>query len=223
MSSYDAAQPFSEWLRAGNIDAWERMIHHRFCRDMAEDRLAEPVFVRYLRYEHAFVGAAIVVSAHALVKAPTPADRDPLLGVLISLAGEQQAYFQRTFAALGLDGSVLPVNKLPPGARGLHDGVSAIAASRCFAEILAAMLAAEWMYLTWCEQAHRCRPQRPALADWIRLHVETAFRNQVAWLKRRLDVLGPALDPSVQERCRANFGRVLELEIAFHDAPYEEA
>jgi thiaminase/transcriptional activator TenA len=94
MSSYDAAQPFSEWLRAGNLDAWDRMIHHRFCRDMAEDRVAEPVFVRYLRYEHAFVRAAIGIFAYALVKAPTPADQDHLLDVLIALAGEQQAYFQ---------------------------------------------------------------------------------------------------------------------------------
>lgn len=221
MTAYDPGQSFSEWLKAGNLDLWECMVGHRLCRDMAEDRLPDTAFVRYLRYEHTFVRAAIAIFAYALAKAPTPADQDHLLGVLNALAGEQQSYFQRTFADLGLDAGVLPDDALPPAVRGLRDGVLAIAASGGFTEILAAALAAEWMYLTWCEAAHGRQPQRRAPANWIRLHVEPGFRSQVAWLRRRLDVLGPALDPPVQQRCRAHFGRVLELEIAFHDAPYE--
>jgi thiaminase (transcriptional activator TenA) len=84
------------------------------------------------------------------------------------------------------------------------------------------MLAAEWMYLTWCEAAHARAPRREAPAAWIRLHIEPAFRGQVTWLMRRLDQLGPDLPARQQERCAANFGRVLALEIAFHDAPYTE-
>ena len=84
------------------------------------------------------------------------------------------------------------------------------------------MLAAEWMHLTWCEAAHACRPRRAAPAEWIRLHVEPAFQGQVAWLKRRLDELGPTLPADRQRRCAKSFGRVLMLETAFHDAPYGE-
>ena len=40
---------------------------------------------------------------------------------------------------------------------------------------------------------------------------------------RRLDQLGPDLPAREQERCAANFGRVLALEIAFHDAAYADA
>ena len=39
---------------------------------------------------------------------------------------------------------------------------------------------------------------------------------------RRLDQLGPDLPAREQEGCAANFGRVLALEIAFHDAPYAD-
>lgn len=221
MSTYDPEQHFSDWLKASNRDLWERMVGHRFCRDMAEDRLPDTAFVRYLRYEHAFVRTAVSTFAFALAKAPTPADQDHLLGVLNGLAGEQQSYFQRTFASLGLDTEVLPEVALPPAARGLRDGVLAIAPAGAFVEILAAMLAAEWMYLTWCEEAHGRRPQRRAPADWIRLHVEPDFRGQVAWLRRRLDDLGPTLAAPVRQRCQAHFGRILQLEVAFHDAPYE--
>lgn len=214
-------QTFSEWLRQGHLVLWQRMLDHRFCRDMARDRLPEATFVRYLRYEHAFVRTAIAVFAYALAKAPNSADQGHLLGVLKALAGEQQSYFEQTFAALGLDPTVLSDDALPPAALGLREGVLGIAASGGFAEILASMLAAEWMYLTWCDDAHRQRPRQRAPADWIRLHVESGFRNQVRWLMNRTDILGPTLDPSIQQRCRAHFGSVLELEIAFHDAPYD--
>jgi thiaminase/transcriptional activator TenA len=219
-TAYEPAQHFTDWLKSSNLDLWNRMVGHRFCRDMADDRLPETAFVRYLRNEHAFVRTAIAVFAYGIAKAPTPADQDHLLSVLNALAGEQQFYFQRTFSSLGLDADLLPNDALHYAARDLRDRVLSIAATGVFEEILTAMLSAEWMYLTWCEQAHSRRPQRRAPADWIRLHVEPGFREQVAWLKRRLDVLGPALDPLVQQRCRAHFGRVLEYEIAFHDAPY---
>lgn len=212
--------PFSEWLKHGDPALWQRMIGHRFCRDMAEDRLPDDAFIRYLRYEHAFVRAAIGIFAFALAKAPMPADQDHLLGVLNALATDQQAYFTRVFAELGLDAAVLPLDALPPAARGLRDGLLGFAAKASFAEILAAMLAAEWMYLTWCETAHARKPRRPAPAAWIRLHVEPGFRQQVAWLCQRLDEIGPVLDAAERERCRTQFGKVLALEIAFHNAPY---
>jgi thiaminase/transcriptional activator TenA len=224
--SFRARRPgaaFSDWLRDVNRPAWEAMIGHRFCREMAADRLPEAEFIRYLRYEHAFVRAAISVFAFGLAKAPTAADQDHLIAVLAGLAGEQEKYFRRAFARLGLDPEPLAADALPKAARGLSDGVLTIAAGGSFAEILAAMLAAEWMYLTWCEEAHARRPQREAPADWIRLHVEPAFRAQVDWLRRRLDQLGPRLPAEEQARCAEHFGRVLTLEIAFHDAAYAEA
>jgi thiaminase (transcriptional activator TenA) len=214
---------FSDWLRAKNKATWDAMVTHRFCRDLASDRLPEAAFVRYLRYEHAFVRAAIGIFAHALAKAPTAADQDHLIGVLAGLAGEQEAYFRRAFARLGFDPAPLAPDALPEAARGLRAGTLAIAADGSFAESLAAMLAAEWMYLTWCEEAYAREPRREAPAEWIRLHVEPAFRAQVDWLRRRLDELGPTLPVGEQARCADAFGRVLALEIAFHDAPYGDA
>jgi thiaminase/transcriptional activator TenA len=224
-ASFQVQKPdagFCEWLRVKNQSVWRAMIEHRFCRDFAADRLPEAAFLRYLRFEHTFVRAAISIFAYALAKAPTAADQDHLIGVLGALAGEQEDYFRHTFARLGVDPEPLSLAALPEAARALHDGVLAIAERCSFAEILSAMLAAEWMYLTWCEQAHARAPRREACADWIRLHVEPGFRGQVAWLQQRLEQLGPSLSPTFQARCVEHFGRVLTLEIAFHEAPYAE-
>jgi thiaminase (transcriptional activator TenA) len=211
---------FSSWLRECNRAAWDAMVSHRFCRDVAEDTLPEAALVRYLRFEHAFVRAAVRTFAYALAKADDSDDQDRLIAILQGLAAEQDAYFRRTFARLDRDGRVLTGKELPAAARQLSDGVLAIAASEPFPEILAAMTAAEWMYLTWCEAAEDRQPRREAEAAWVALHTAEPFRQQVAWLLRRLDVLGPALPPKRRQRCALIFGQVLALEIAFHNAPY---
>ncbi|MEM7022646.1 MAG: TenA family protein [Pseudomonadota bacterium] len=210
---------FTSWLRAANQDAWDAMVGHRFCRDMASD-IPQDVLVRYLRYEHAFVRAAITIFAHALTKAPA-ADQTRLVAVLHALATEQEDYFRDTFAALGLGADLLPEDALPPGARGLRDGVLGIATQHGYAEILSSILAAEWMYWTWCSEAKsHGKPKQTLAAAWIDLHVEPDFSDQVAWLRNRVDALGPKLPPERQVLCAKLFARVLKLEIAFHDAPY---
>jgi len=212
---------FCDWLRQSSGPLWAAMVGHRFTRDMAGDRLPPEAFLRYLRYEHAFVRTAILIFAQALIKAPAAADRVELVGVLGGLTGEQEAYFQDRFTALGLTGEALPDSELPSAALALSEGALAIAAQGCFEEILSAMLAAEWMYHDWCSAAHAARPRQPGPAEWIALHVAPGFARQVAWLKARLEALGPRLDSGRQQHCANHFARMLRLEIAFHDAPYE--
>ena len=191
---------FCDWLRQSSGPLWAAMVGHRFTQDMAGDRLPHEAFLRYLRYEHAFVRTAILIFAQALIKAPAAADRVELVGVLGGLTGEQEAYFQDRFKALELPGEAVPDGELPSEALALSEGALAIAAQGCFEEILSAMLAAEW----------------------IELHVAPGFTRQVAWLKARLEALGPLLDPGRQQRCANHFARMLRLEIAFHDAPYAD-
>ena len=165
---------FSDWLRAENQATWGAMVGHRFCLDMASDQLPEPAFVRYLRYEHGFVRAAIGIVAYALAKAPTAADQDHLIGVL-GPRGRAGRLLSPDIRAARARSRARRPDALPQAARGLGEGVLAIAAEGGYAEILAAMLAAEWMYLTWCEAAHARGARRAAPADWIRLHIEPAF------------------------------------------------
>jgi thiaminase (transcriptional activator TenA) len=223
-ASFQARCPdegFCQWLRQSSGSLWSAMIEHRFTRDIATDRLPPEVFVRYLRFEHAFVRRAVLIFAHALIVAPTVEDRAHIVAILNGLVSEQETFFQNHFRTIGVSPEILPVSELPDGALALSEGALAIAAHGSFEEILSAMLAAEWMYHHWCTAAHMARPQQSGPADWIALHVAPGFSDEVAWGKNRLDYLGPRLNPGRQERCAANFARMLRLEIAFHNAPYD--
>jgi thiaminase (transcriptional activator TenA) len=208
----------SERLRDANRDAWDAMQTHRFVHDIEAHALPRDVFRRYLIYENGFVETAILIFGHALLKAPDYAARRFLCGVLHGLGGAQLGYFDRAFASLG----VAPHADAPPAAVVAFDrGMLRIAESGGYLDILTIMLAAEWMYATWCGRAHLRPIGDKLVAKWVRLHAEPDFTAQADWLRAQLDAAGPNVDAATFQHLADLFGQALRLEIDFHSAPYE--
>lgn len=208
----------SDKIRAANAAAWEAMQAHRFVADIEADRLPLDVFKAYLIYECDFVETAMLIFGHMLVKAPGLAERRWLAGVLQGLAVEQIGYFERSFAALGIT-AVERARPLPDAVLRFRNGMLALAREGGYRDGVAIMLAAEWMYATWCSRAARSAIANPELKRWVDLHAEADFLAQAAWLRGQLDE-APGMTPAERERLAALFGQALALEIDFHHAPY---
>ncbi|WP_029030704.1 TenA family protein [Salinarimonas rosea] len=213
-------EPLSERILRENRAVLEAMLNHRFVCDVAHDRLPPAVFDRYLVFEGAFVDTAVAIFAYATAKARTVAQRRVLVGVLDALVNRQIGYFERTFAARGIDPARFDTSLAPVVA--FREGMLAIAMDGSYADIVTAMFAAEWMYWSWCRRASACAIADPLLAEWVALHVADDFAAQAAWLKSELDAAAADLDEPEKVRLSAVFGQVQELEIAFHDAPYPD-
>jgi thiaminase/transcriptional activator TenA len=210
----------SDTLIGGNRDVWDAMQDHRFVRDIEADRLDPAVFRRYLVYERDFVEAAIVIVGRAMILAPDIATQRHLIGVLGALANDQIAYFDDAFAALGIDPAAT-AGPLPASVGAFRDGMLAMAAAGGYADIITGMFAAEWMYWTWCSRADAGHISDPVLRRWVALHAAEDFATGARWLKAQVDAAGMDLLPRGRERLAGIFRRTLELEIAFHAAPYE--
>lgn len=210
---------FAEALRDANRDVWDAMQSHRFVEDVIADRLPRDVFARYLVFEGAFVETAMAIFAYGLAKAPGLGERVWLAGVIDALAREQIPYFETRFAELGIDpGAYEP---LPPAVADFRDGMLAFAADGTYADVIVTMLAAEWMYATWCGRAAEASIADPDLARWVALHAEPGFIAQAARLRAEADALGAMAGAAERQRLVQVFRRALELEIAFHAAPYD--
>jgi thiaminase/transcriptional activator TenA len=215
------SETLSEQILRENADVLDAMVNHRFVRDIKEDRLPKKAFERYLVFEGAFVDTAISIFAYAAAKAGTIERKRWLIGVLDALANQQVAYFEKTFAAHGIDPSAFDTN-IPQDAA-FRDGMLEIARDGFYLDTIAAMFAAEWMYWTWCRQASECRITDPLLREWLNLHAHPDFAAQALWLKAELDAAGPCLAPAERVRLSAIFGKAQRLEIDFHDAPYRNS
>jgi thiaminase (transcriptional activator TenA) len=210
--------PLSSRILAANQGAWDAMQAHRFVAAIERDCLPAEVFKAYLVYECDFVETAMLIFGHMLVKAPGLAERRRLAGVLQALAVDQIGYFEKAFAAL----AITPADRrrAPPAAVGaFRDGMLAIARDGGYFEGVAIMLAAEWMYATWCARAAQTPISDREIKRWVDLHADPAFLAQAEWLRRQIDE-APGLSEAGGNRLSALFGRALALEIAFHDAPF---
>ena len=209
-------QALSERIRASNYDVWDAMQAHRFVADIEQDRLAPEAFKAYLIYECEFVETAMLIFGHMLVKAPGLPERRWLAGVLQALAVDQIGYFERAFAALGVTAAER-ARPLPASVLAFRGDMLAIARDGSYLDGVAIMLAAEWMYATWCSRAARRSISDPILRQWIDLHAEPTFLAQADWLRQQIDAADISQETALGER----FRRSLELEIAFHSAPLQ--
>jgi thiaminase/transcriptional activator TenA len=211
----------SDRILADNAAIFDAMVNHRFVRAIEADRLPPAVFDRYLVYEGAFVGTAIAIFAHAVAKAPGIAEQRRLIGVLDALANRQVGYFEAAFAARGIDPAAFDLAR--PEVAAFRGGMLAIAEGGGYLDIVAAMFAAEWMYWTWCRRTAAAPAADPHLREWVALHAAEDFAAQALWLRHQIDAAGPALDEPARRRLSGVFGRVQELEIAFHEAAFRDA
>ena len=212
---------FALRLQKENRDIWDAMQQHRFVADILADRLDPDVFRRYLVFEQGFVETAILIFGHAMLKAPAFAQRRRLISVLHSLAEDQLTYFAGVFRALDMS-PALAADLAPAAVQRFDGGMLAIAKSGSYADILAIMLAAEWMYGTWCLRAANVEIAGAELRRWVALHAERGFLDQIDWMIDEINREATALDDAGRDRLSALFREALQLEIAFHDAAYED-
>jgi thiaminase len=84
-------------------------------------------------------------------------------------------------------GSVLPAAQVRLRTGALHEVFLDAAKNEGYEEILACILAAEWLYRTWCSTADRTPSSRVYVRDWVALHAGGAFADHVAWVRTEID------------------------------------
>jgi thiaminase/transcriptional activator TenA len=213
---------FSDWLRARAEPAWAQGVGHRFARELADDTLPDAVYAHYLVQDYVFIDSLARLLGHGVASAPEMAAMSRLAGFLAALTSAENDYFLRAFEALGVAEATWSAAEPDPVIARFGE-VMLGAAREGYPEILAVLLPAEWIYLSWAMAHKDAAPERFYLAEWIALHTLPEFEAFVNWLREETDRHGPQLPPARQERLAELFTEIAELEVAFFDAAYGEA
>lgn len=210
------SETFSETLRRENQSSWSRSVQHRFVRELSDGSISDQAMACYLVQDHRFLDSFLMLLGAAMATADTLAARLRLGRSAGFVSGEENTYFLRAFAALGLGETVrdgVPDSVPTDGFKRL---MQEAAASRSYVAVLAVLCVAEWLYLDWASQASRPFPPNFVHHEWITLHDNPDFRVFVAFLRSELDRVGPH-DADI---ARDFFSRAVMLEEAFLDAAY---
>ncbi|MDR5657780.1 TenA family protein [Halodesulfurarchaeum sp. HSR-GB] len=215
------APRFTTWCRTRAQPNWTGATEHRFTEQLHAGTLDDDVFRRYLVQDYAFLEMLVGTFDHALGDAPSMASKSRLTDFLGTITGDENDYFERSFEALDVPDIDRTDPALHPVTRALQDLLGRASREGGYAETLAVLVPAEWIYRTWAETERAEAPERDYLAEWIALHDTPAFDEFVSWLRTELDREGAAASQRRQERLARLFGRTVELEVAFFDAAFQ--
>lgn len=215
---------FTDWLRERAEPDWTNAVDHRFTREIGSGALSETVFADYLIQDYAFVDVLVSTFGFAVAQAPDVSAKRAHVEFLDTLTDEENDYFERSFSALGVDDARWKQTELSTTTAAFVDLLGRTAREGGYAETLAAIVPAEWIYAEWATReasAHESTAGLPFyFADWIALHANPSFKEFVTWLRGQLDAHGPAVSSAREREIERIFCRTVDLEVAFFDDAY---
>lgn len=210
----------TEMLRDCAGDDWIAATTHAFCTELAAGTLPEDKMRWYLAQDYQFIDGFVRLLASAIAQAPSLADSVPAAQFLAVITGPENTYFLRSFDALGMDETAQ--NPAPaPATAGFQNLMAEAAASGRYELMLAVLVVAEWVYLSWATPVNPPKQDLPFwFAEWITLHAGEGFEGVVEYLRGQLDKTWETLDQEARQEVESLFLRAVELERDFFDAAY---
>ena len=193
-------------LRERHAEVWDAAVGHRFVDELGAGTVDDAVLARYLAQDALFLDAFVALLGAAVAAADRPGPRMVVARQLGLVAGDEDDYFTRALARLGVTASATPAAPTAGFLAVMDDARR----SADYPTVMTVLLVAAWLYLDWAERLGDA-PSDWLYAEWIELHRGPAFAAWVGFLRDEVDQVGA--DESA-------FARAVELELAFFEAAY---
>jgi len=164
---------------------WKAQLEHPFVVGIAEGRLEEEVFERWVRQDYRYLEEFGRVFAWAAAKSNELEEMQFFAGAL-DLTLNTEMDLHRSYAErFGLSGEDLERTEMWPTTRAYTDFLVRVAADGAIDELLAGLLPCAWGY-AWLGEQLESRyetPEDDRYADWIETYTDEAFQGAAEHLK----------------------------------------
>ena len=210
----------SDELRAGVGTIWEKVVTHPFVTEMADGSLDLTIFNVYFDQDYLFLRDWAILLSLATAKAPDFDAARELVGFLHLGLGGEEGLFQEAFRERGLSREDVKGLQYLPTTKNYSGYLRTLAYEGTFTEVVATLLAVEWPYLDWAQQAERAgkKPVDRYYQTGIDVHTSTGMSGFVSWLRSVVDACAPT--PEQREKLQGIFLDVLRYEYQFFDMAY---
>ena len=235
MAETTTTKRFTEELREKAGDQWNRVVHHKFTKELAAGTIdKQTVLKRYLIQDHRFLDSFVVLLASIVAHLPTLLDRIPGCQFLAIITGPENTYFERSFEALGVSEEERSKTPNAEVTTKFCRLMRETAMSGNLEEMLAVIVVCEWSYLSWGQAVLAaeasggpkvCRKDF-CTSEWVDLHSGPAFEDVISYLRVLLDREGERLKADASqtqrlENCERRFLEAVNLEEEFFEYAYQ--
>lgn len=209
--------PLTDQLKSRHAATWSSVVGHQFVRELAASSINDKVMANYLIQDYRFFEGFLGLIGAAIAQADTLAAKLTFGRFAGSISSDENTYFTRALAALGIDERQLNQPPDTPATAGFKAIMHEAAGSGSYAAILSVLNVAEGSYLEWASAIADPLPENFIHAEWIILHNNPEFTAFVQFLRRELDRVGP----EHEALCEDIFRRAIALEKDFFDSVYQ--
>ena len=214
-------EKFSEYLRNSSGKLWNEATNHKFTNELKNDKLEKHIFKKYIIQDYIFIETLVTLIGKAVYLSPNMNSKIKWANFLYAITSDENNYFQRSFDALDISKEERTNTKLFLTISDFSKLMLEVANTGTYEEILAVILAAEWVYYTWASNAKKPYPKRFYLSEWITLHNNSSFKATLDWIKKELDITSQKLTISEQHKVANLFIKIVRLEVSFFDDCYK--
>lgn len=212
----------TDHLKSLCLDDWNAATKHVFCDALADGSLDLNKMRSYLVQDYQFVDGFVRLLASMIANAPTLADSVPAAQFLAVITGPENTYFLRSFKALGVDDEEWQNTQLKQPTKDFQELMAQAAASGKYEEMLAVLVVAEWVYLSWATPFNPPKSDAPFyFSEWITLHAGAGFEGVVDYLRCQLDAKWDGLNLDQRRHVEQVFCKAVALERAFFDVSWD--
>ena len=203
---------YLEKLIDSNKLEWNKMMSHKFVKEIGNGKLKKQFFNRYLIIEHAFVIDAIDHLTMAMFFTKNFESKKILHLILNGLLNDQNNFF------VNAKNNSDQTNTIPNQANLFREYMKRCS-QKGYEEIIVSFLAAESMYNNWCyNELSKTKKYFKTYSAWMKIHTSQDFFNQVKFFSKEAKRINFNEDPS--EKQKNIFRDTLKYEIEFHNSIY---
>lgn len=203
---------YLEKLIDSNKLEWEKMMSHKFVKEIGSGKLKNSFFIQYLNIEHSFVVDAIDHLTMAMFLTKNIDSKKYIHKILNGLLNNQNSFFIKAKKNLN-------EKHLLPEKANIFRKFMTSCSKKGYEEIIVSFLAAESIYNNWCfNELSKTKNNNKTYSKWMGIHTSKSFFNQVKFFSEEAKRLNLNKDPS--DKQKIIFRDTLKYELIFHDSIY---
>lgn len=212
---------FSEELRESASPKWDRIIHHKFTKELASGTIDRRVLKKYLIQDHRFLDSFVILLASIIAHSRCLQDRIPACQFLAMITSKENTYFERCFEKFECSEDERKAIPDDPCTSGFCNLMREVAMKGSLGEMLAVIVVCEWSYLCWGSLVKDQTIRDDFVTyEWVDLHSGQGFEDVVTYLRGLLDKEGQLINETEREQCKKRFLQAVQLEIDFFENAY---